>query len=1090
MDLKKLLSLFLALVISVGVFVSCDKDDAKKPTETTTENGGGETTGDQTQDTTDGTVHVHAFGEWVVTTPATCTEEGVQEHVCECGEKETATVPKTAHTEVIDAAVSATCAKTGLTEGKHCSVCDTVLAAQTVVPKIPHTEVTDAAVSATCTKTGLTAGKHCSVCGTVTVKQTETPKKAHTYTDNYDATCNECGFERDADCRHTNTKTLTGIPATCTQSGLSEGKVCLDCEEILVQQETLDVIPHTEVVAPADPATCNKAGLTEGKHCSVCGHVTVAQQVDPIKPHEEEIIPGTPADYGKTGLTEGKKCKVCGETLVAQEIIDAIPIVVLNVTYRDDASNDVIARDTFEQHKGMEELFKPEREGYNFVGWYSSSGVRVREIAPKTEGDVTVYARWEAIKYTITCRGISPVGKTIKYEYTVEDSFEIDNPVWTGLKFDHWQDDSEKLTAFVDSTGEKRVKLEKGTIGDIEITAKWKSLQNLVVPTKGTTIAGSGYEADTNLYWFIYDLGKIEHVVINNISDREYHNGGTTTYSMTKSSTVQEEISKEIANSVSDIISESTGWSQTKDWSVGVHANVGYEVKTGAEAGIGTDAIGKVKASVEKTTSVEFGVEASFGGANTKSGSVTVDKEMSEQIVSVFTYTNSTTTEKTVTKDLTANDPVGYYTYVNEGTVYVYALVIFDPDTETYYVDTYSVLRDIGNSFLYEQSGNVNYAESDVLQYNIGTEELNKLINNAYYVNYSANNGQGTVPSGVCPLDVDYKLSDGTSLSRVGYTLMGWKAYDAKGNLIGTYTLGQSVRNIAKVGETVELKANWVANSYTVTFAPNGGSVSPTTKKVNFDGTYGTLPTPTRKGYTFKGWMYSNVTITSSTKVSIAGDHTLTAKWQANTYTVTFNANGGVGSDMKKTYTYDKSEALPANSFTRTNYTFLGWSTSKTATTPNTTSAKNLAASGNVTLYAVWVKTSASVDFLGREIKLGEGASHTDKINTSFDKRQLLENGYSTVTIKIVFDAKREDLISLNSAQYAIVTNDTALCGVNFALTILSQKWMEDITETQTIKVSDLNEDGSLSIRWSHLSGKGNGEHWFLGTTSVTVTVS
>ena len=88
------------------------------------------------------------------------------------------TLEKKAHTPVVDAAVAATCAKTGLTEGSHCSVCNEVLVAQKVVDKIPHTVVVDAAVEPTYSSTGLTEGKHCSVCNEVIEKQTVIPAKS------------------------------------------------------------------------------------------------------------------------------------------------------------------------------------------------------------------------------------------------------------------------------------------------------------------------------------------------------------------------------------------------------------------------------------------------------------------------------------------------------------------------------------------------------------------------------------------------------------------------------------------------------------------------------------------------------------------------------------------------------------------------------------------------------------------------------------------------------------------------------------------------------------------------------------------------
>ncbi len=83
------------------------------------------------------------------------------------------------------------------------------------------------------------------------------------------------------------------------------------------------IFGHTEVVDEAKEPTCTETGLTEGKHCSVCGDVIVAQETIRATGHTEEIIAGKDATCTESGLTEGKKCSVCGEILTAQEEIAA-----------------------------------------------------------------------------------------------------------------------------------------------------------------------------------------------------------------------------------------------------------------------------------------------------------------------------------------------------------------------------------------------------------------------------------------------------------------------------------------------------------------------------------------------------------------------------------------------------------------------------------------------------------------------------------------------------------------------------------------------------------------------------------------------
>lgn len=249
------------------------------------------------------------------------------------------------HTIAIDSAVEPTCAKEGLTAGAHCYECGAILAKQETVSKLPHTIVIDEAVESTCDKVGLTSGAHCSVCGEILVAQSEVSPKTHTYDDKYDAFCNVCGYERDAECAHTNQETIAGKPATCTSEGLSDGKKCAQCGEILVTQIIINKISHTAVIDAAVSPTCTQTGLTEGSHCSVCNTVIVVQTEIPLVAHtyddkydencnvcgfirdaecahrETEVIKGYEATCTTAGLTDGTKCKKCGELLLSQEVI-------------------------------------------------------------------------------------------------------------------------------------------------------------------------------------------------------------------------------------------------------------------------------------------------------------------------------------------------------------------------------------------------------------------------------------------------------------------------------------------------------------------------------------------------------------------------------------------------------------------------------------------------------------------------------------------------------------------------------------------------------------------------------------------------
>ena len=252
----------------------------------------------------------------------TCTETGLTEgkKCSKCGEiiKAQEIVPALGHKEVVDAAKEPTCTETGLTEGKHCERCDAVLVAQTVVPALGHDKVEHAAKAATCTEHGWEAYETCTRCDYTTY--VEIPALGHK-DENGDYICDVCGAKL---CTEHNEVIIPGKDATCTESGLTDGKKCSKCGEITVPQEVIPALGHEEVVDAAVAPTCTETGLTEGKHCERCGEVLVAQEVVPATGHTEEPIPGVEATCTTTGLTEGVKCSVCGTVLVERKVTPAL----------------------------------------------------------------------------------------------------------------------------------------------------------------------------------------------------------------------------------------------------------------------------------------------------------------------------------------------------------------------------------------------------------------------------------------------------------------------------------------------------------------------------------------------------------------------------------------------------------------------------------------------------------------------------------------------------------------------------------------------------------------------------------------------
>lgn len=114
-----------------------------------------------------------------------------------------------------------------------------------------------------------------------------------------------------------------------------------------------------------------------------------------------------------------------------------------------------------------------------------------------------------------------------------------------------------------------------------------------------------------------------------------------------------------------------------------------------------------------------------------------------------------------------------------------------------------------------------------------------------------------------------------------------------------------------------------------------------------------------KTGYTLVGWkdLKDNKIYKISEKYAVTtSDVILESVWEANKYTVIYNANSGTGSMENSVFTYDVQGKLSKNTFTKTGYKFKGWSTSSSGVTvfQDEQSIKNLTTQGIITLYASW----------------------------------------------------------------------------------------------------------------------------------------
>lgn len=210
-----------------------------------------------------------------------------------------------------------------------------------------------------------------------------------------------------------------------------------------------------------------------------------------------------------------------------------------------------------------------------------------------------------------------------------------------------------------------------------------------------------------------------------------------------------------------------------------------------------------------------------------------------------------------------------------------------------------------------------------------------------------------------CKIKIDsMEVEEGTiiekpevELEKTGYAFDGWD-----------YNFKKPIEGDTKIS------AKWKANSYTVTYDPNGGEIEFGNTIVTYGEPY-ELDIPVREGYIFKGWKYQGVALAAKNWL-FAKDVVVVAEWEAElrTYEIEYIIVGAVGPNLQRTYT--NKEHVVLRTPYKVGYKFAGWYTDGQFKSERVYELP-VGTEGNLTLYSKWEKfklEGAKISFLGDSI--------------------------------------------------------------------------------------------------------------------------
>ncbi|WP_369382182.1 InlB B-repeat-containing protein [Lysinibacillus fusiformis] len=638
------------------------------------------------------------------------------------------------------------------------------------------------------------------------------------------------------------------------------------------------------------------------------------------------------------------------------------PQVKHTVSFETDGGSAVPSQSVINGGMATMPQVEPTKAGYTFEGWYTDAGyTQTYDFTSVITEATTIYAKWNAQMHTVSFEvdGGSAVSNQSVPHGGKAMMPEIE-PTKAGYTFGGWYTDAGRTQAY-DFTS---VITEATTI-----YAKW----NAQMYTVSFEVDGGSEIANQSVaYGGKATMPEIEPTKAGYTFGGWYKDAGyTQTYDFTS------------------VITEAV--TIYAKWNAQMHT-VSFEVDGGSAVSNQSVAHGE-KASEPTPAPTKAGY--TFGGWYTDAGRTQIYDFTSVITEAVTIYAKWNAQTYTVSFEVDGGSAVSNQSVAHgeKASLPTQAPTKAGYTFEGWYTDvTHTDIYDFNKEIT---ANTTIYAKWKPLKYTVSFEVDG---GSAVSDQSIAHSGKATMPQ--------------VEPTKAGYTFGGWytdagytQTYDFNSNITGNITI----------------YAKWNAQMYTVSFEVDGGSAISNQSVAH--GGKATMPQvePTKAGYTFGGWYTDagHTQVYDFTNV-ITENTTIYAKWNAQTYTVSFEVDGG-SAVSNQSVAHGEKASLPTPAPTKAGYTFGGWYTDVTHTEIYDFNNENTA---NTTIYAKWepLKYTVSFEVDGGNAILNQSVAHGEKAsepNPAPTKAGYTFGGwYTSSTLEKLFDFESSS-ITRNMTIYA-----------------------------------------------------------------------